>query len=343
MLALHPDQPSRNQSGLTSPPSGSGRREFGLADRAILVSGSPRSGTTWVAKLLDSHPDVLYRHEPDEVSPPIPGADPRSQLVAWIHERRLRSAAKAPFFRKSWLPRPLALLRTTVARGLKSFSRLTGSDVLEAAIPIPDIVPINRQANLRPAVKLVHWDVSEMLSAVPQCRGLFILRHPCGQIASTMRGVAEGHVRRTKDQAVSPAEAEASRFAASNGVDAAAYSELPDAAKWAWIWRCFNEPILSRIAALPNIRVVLYEQLCSDPHDVTRDLFRFVGLDWHPQTEDFISGSTQNTEDSGYYAVFRNSAAVAESWRQTMAREDQEAVRLVVRNSPAAHYWPELK
>jgi len=82
MLALQPDQRSRNHSVLTPPPSGAGRRELGLADRAILVSGSPRSGTTWLAKLLDSHPDVLYRHEPDEVSPPIPGADPRSQLVA---------------------------------------------------------------------------------------------------------------------------------------------------------------------------------------------------------------------------------------------------------------------
>src|SRR4051794_11152696 len=172
MLALNPHQPGRNQSVLTSPPPGTALRDLGLAERAILVSGSPRSGTTWLAKLLDSHPDVLYRHEPDEVSPPIPGADPRSQLVAWINERRLRCAAKAPFFRKSWLPTPLALLRTTLARGLKGFSRLTGSDVLEAAIPIPDIVPIDRQANLRPAVKLVHWDVSEMLSAVPQCRGL---------------------------------------------------------------------------------------------------------------------------------------------------------------------------
>jgi len=31
----------------------------------ILLFGMPRSGTTWIGKIFDSHPDVLYRHEPD--------------------------------------------------------------------------------------------------------------------------------------------------------------------------------------------------------------------------------------------------------------------------------------
>ena len=31
----------------------------------VMLVGSPRSGTTWMAKIIDSHPQVLYRHEPD--------------------------------------------------------------------------------------------------------------------------------------------------------------------------------------------------------------------------------------------------------------------------------------
>src|SRR5688572_3260279 len=34
-------------------------------DRPILAFGMPRSGTTWLGKILDSHPRTLYRHEPD--------------------------------------------------------------------------------------------------------------------------------------------------------------------------------------------------------------------------------------------------------------------------------------
>ena len=34
----------------------------------ILLFGQPRSGTTWIGKIFDSHPDTLYRHEPDSGS-----------------------------------------------------------------------------------------------------------------------------------------------------------------------------------------------------------------------------------------------------------------------------------
>ena len=33
--------------------------------RTVLLFGMPRSGTTWLGKIFDSHPDTLYRHEPD--------------------------------------------------------------------------------------------------------------------------------------------------------------------------------------------------------------------------------------------------------------------------------------
>ena len=31
----------------------------------ILLFGAPRSGTSWLGRILDSHPDTLMRHEPD--------------------------------------------------------------------------------------------------------------------------------------------------------------------------------------------------------------------------------------------------------------------------------------
>jgi len=36
-----------------------------LKNRIILVFGMPRSGTTWLGKIFDSHMDLIYLHEPD--------------------------------------------------------------------------------------------------------------------------------------------------------------------------------------------------------------------------------------------------------------------------------------
>jgi hypothetical protein len=37
-----------------------------MRESLILILGLPRSGTSWLGKVFDSHPDVAYLHEPDK-------------------------------------------------------------------------------------------------------------------------------------------------------------------------------------------------------------------------------------------------------------------------------------
>ena len=76
----------------------------------------------------------------------------------------------------------------------------------------------------------------------------------------------------------------AAEFARQHGVPAASFEQLPDAAKFAWSWRAFNEPAVDRLARLQNSRVVVYEDLCRDPDGVARQLFAFAGLSWNQPT-----------------------------------------------------------
>ena len=65
----------------------------------LLLFGLPRSGTTWLGKIFDSHPDTLYWHEPDSVwrlpgslLPDVDGGEPDElALRAWL--QRLQSSA----------------------------------------------------------------------------------------------------------------------------------------------------------------------------------------------------------------------------------------------------------
>src|SRR5690348_15459254 len=38
-----------------------------VPEKLVLLLGMPRSGTSWLGKIFDSHPAVIYRHEPDAV------------------------------------------------------------------------------------------------------------------------------------------------------------------------------------------------------------------------------------------------------------------------------------
>lgn len=307
------------------------------AERAILVLGSARSGTTWLAKIFDSHPDSLYRHEPDELSAADAGLAPRAQLVTWIAENRLRVAAKRPFFHKSWRPAGTDAIWRGCAAALAVASRTVPTAPLAKRIGLPDLIGPGRRNTVRPVVKLVSWDGTPLVRTMPDARAAFIIRHPCGQIASILAGLAGKRIGGESEGADVAVHGRA--WAARHGIDSARFDALRQAERFAWAWRAFNEPAVQGMAALPNAKIVVYEDLCSDPVSVARALFAFAGLDWHQQTDAFVQHSTQGKRSAGYFDVFRKTAVVADSWKQRLLPADRDAVLAVVKDSPLAAYW----
>lgn len=311
----------------------------------ILIVGAPRSGTTWLAKIVDSHPDVLYRHEPDET---LPSPDPLTAdalpalLDRWVADRGARTAGKRPFFPKSFQYGWARALRSLIAASVSAASRMPAPFAAWGQVSIPDLL---RRPAPRVAIKSVRWAVGAALLArtQPASRIVFILRHPCGQVASVMRGNRDRRFDlKTEGTDMPFDEATALAFAAAHGVDDRTFQALPDAAKYAWSWRAFNEPAYAALAAQPNVHVVLYEALCAEPETLSRRILKFADLDWNPQTRDFVARSTLHQGPAGYYAIFRDAVAAAENWRKTMPPDDRTAVRSVAAGSPLARFWPDL-
>ena len=314
-----------------------------LAESVILILGAPRSGTTWLAKIIDSHPDILYRHEPDELTAPITPGRPLEQVSLWLRQRAPRASAKRPLFAKSFRPAPLAVVRDAMLAAMAVAHRLPVAAKMFQGVGVPDLVAGSRRNAVRAAVKVVNWDGSRAAAMLPATRTVFILRHPCGQVASALAGWASGRFDGSASgEGRAPSLAAAETYAAAHGVARPEFQALADAAKLAWAWRAFNEPAIERLDRLPNVKVVIYETLCKQPEFVSRELLEFCGLDWHPQTARFLANSTASDRSSGFYDVFRITAVVADRWRQTLGRPDQDAVRAVVRASPLARYWADL-
>lgn len=306
-----------------------------VAARSILIVGAPRSGTTWLAKIFDSHPDVLYRHEPDEVGPASGSIE--HDMARWVQQHDVRTAGKRPYFRKSWQSGPAWLLRSGLAHAGLAAARIGIS-----SWRVPDLGDLGCARVVIKSVRL-STGIGDFARAYPSGRAVLILRHPCGQVASVMRGARDGRFALAESGTDMPFdEAAAVRHAAHHGVGEPAFQRLPDAAKYAWSWRAFNETAWTAILGQSNALVGIYEALCAAPQAEAHSVLAFAGLRWHAQTEAFLARSTRHDGAAGYYAVVRNSLEAAQRWRTTMAKPDQDAVRAVVQRSPLCRYWPDL-
>jgi hypothetical protein len=311
----------------------------------ILVLGAPRSGTTWLAKIVDSHPDVLYRHEPDAT---IPGPSPLTPdalpalLARWAADRSPHTVTKRPYFRKSWQSGWSRGVRTLLSAGVSAAARMPAPFNVLGRLHLPDLAA---RPALRVAIKSVGLaeGAAVLARTLPDSRTIFILRHPCGQVASVMRGNRQRRFDLQTEGTDMPFDEVATiRFAAAHGTAESRFQRLPDAAKYAWSWRALNEPAYAALAAQPNVHIVLYEALCAEPQTLARRILQFAGLDWNLQTEDFVARSTSHPGKAGYHAIFRDTVAAAEAWRSSMTPADQAAVRSVAAASPLARFWPDL-
>jgi hypothetical protein len=306
----------------------------------------PRSGTTWLGKIFDSHPLVLYRHEPDTWQrlsdvPIVAGRASRS-----IHESRLqafvdslpsmradRVCGKRPLFPKTYATRS-AVRRYRVASALHKALTRAG---------LPTEPPMPPQPGDGQSYRLVWKSIESLgrlgliLECLPDARSVHIVRHPCGYVASVLRGEAAarfGHNAAAEDFPIYQmlvATAPARR----RGLTLERFRLMPVVERLAWRWVIFNELAVEGSAGLARNRLLHYEELCASPEPVARELFEFCQLSWNAQTAQFLQASTSRARDD-YYSVFKDPLASAWRWQDELAVAEAALIARVVADSPSA-------
>jgi hypothetical protein len=312
-----------------------------------LLCGMPRSGTTWIGKIFDSHPDTLYRHEPDSdsagiksiplVALPSDAERYREVLRTFIeglpHLKTARSAGSLPLFPKRYCSLAQLKFKKLAVLLTKASSR----------IPIVDFVDYQQVRNLHVVWKSIEslGRVGVIARAVPECRTIIILRHPCGYIASVLNGedgnrfsaaIASGDdfpvfemlLRQSSHKERNPSLEE--------------IKTLPMEERLAWRWVLYNEIARTGISSLDRCLSVRYEDLCSDPLSKARELLSFAGLDWDRQVETFIHRSTTRSS-SRYYSVYKDPLDSAMKWQQQLTPLSVERILRVVSRSDLAEIY----
>jgi hypothetical protein len=316
----------------------------------ILLFGMPRSGTSWLGKIFDSHPGTVYRHEPDTF--PRLDAIPMFATPNEIdsHQRFIQEfVAGLPRLNAARYAAKLPLFPKTYRTGLRF--QLLRAGALTAKVAnkfLPDFPVIGARTDQVCPEPVLVWKSIESLGrfglimkSLDNAHGIHLIRHPCGQINSVRRGEAQAAFWDNTPSSEYYGKFEMllkRRQARRRELTLEAFKRLMPEERLAWQWVLVNEKAVDDVEGMERARLVRYEDLCRDPVATVRALFRFAGLDWNRQTEAFLHRSTHN-ENKAYYSVFKHPGHAAERWRDELGRETIERIQSIVRQSPLADYY----
>ncbi len=308
----------------------------------IIILGIGRSGTTWLAKIFDSHPDTIYRHEPDAVLhaegiPLFPtGAEVEryraaaaGYLDALMALNDIRSRGSLPVFAKSYRgPVARAALRAWImaVKGLQQ--ALPKWPPLQHA-GVPDFIASGDRGRVRHIFKSVSclYRAKLLLRAKPDARIIQIVRHPCGYISSQLRGVKLNLMFGGVFLAEMAERPEAQRY----GFTLQRLQAMTLEEQLAATWVIHNERAMTDLADDPNYRLIVYEDLCRQPFEVAKELFRFCDLAWSDATDAFLRQCVDHKGgNERYFQIVRSPLKAATKWRQELSTEQIERVMRIV-------------
>lgn len=327
------------------------------APKFLLLVGTARSGTSWIGKIFDSHPQTLYKYEPDgAINLPLAIPLDETQRVApGIRDffaglpaiNTPSVAGTLPIFFKQY--------RSRLGQGLHHLSVRAST----TARLVSWKLPVFQAANVYSSEVRVVWKsiaslgrIGTILGVIEDCRAVRILRHPCGYISSVLRGEAQhkfaSAVPASEDYGLMEIILNAAG-AFRRGLSVNHMRQFHPVERMAWLWVLLNEKAIGDTTGNERCMEVRYEDVCLRPDEKIKELFSFCNLTWNTQTADFLKTSTltapphwlNRATEQRYYGVFRDPILAADKWKSEFGPENIERVYRILRQSDLLRVYPE--
>jgi sulfotransferase family protein len=334
--------------------------------RWVFLFGIPRSGTTWIGKIFDSHPGTLYKHEPDtftflEAMPWLPDVAEAEKLRPMAshflsllpHINTAYVAATLPVFPKEFCSRWQFGLHLCSVLTAKLGKKMAGE------FPVLPMVDYGKVPGLCVVWKSVTslGRLGVFLRVARERRAVVIIRHPCGVIASIKRSGLPGvHFRSDPSEDYGLFELMArSGPGRRHQITVENLRTMLPIERLAWRWVLLYEKVIEDTEGVEGVSLVRYEDICLDTKRSIRKMFEFCGLSWSSQTEEFIERSTKVKEvrgwnpmrmleaRPGYFSIFRDPVDSATKWRSQLSPEEVERIYGVLGRSDLLRFYPRVE
>ena len=279
--------------------------------RPILVTGTHRSGSTWVGKMIASHWRVKYYSEP--FNPEHPGCPARQYFhyVTAANESRFLAYLK-PVIQLKALAAEVRATRSGLVHSLKRFGKSARRSM-------------RRRFGVRPLLKDPMALLSaEWLSRRFQTDTVVLIRHPAAFASSLKRlnwhfpfGDFLGQ-QQLMEEHLSPFRKDIERFARTP----------PDiVAQAILLWRILHNTIHRYRLKHPEWTFVRHEDLSARPHEEFAKLFRVLGLSFSVRARRTIAEYTDcdnpvEAADGAIHQLKRDSLGNIWNWTQRLNRDE---------------------
>lgn len=317
-------------------------------ENLVLLFGLPRSGTTWIGKILDSSPRTIYKHEPDtdikmNGIPHYPHLEDFSEyhqtLNSYLKQVKQANSAfvvgKLPLFKKGYLN-----LATNKVLKLSIYVSKVCKKYFSINVPILSMVSRNTFLN-----NSLVWKSIESVSRLgvladvfPQAKITLIIRHPCGHILSYIKGTEMKKMHVVNGDSVDEKvwnRRLSTKQAKSYGLTLDKIKKMNKIEELSWIWVISNEEAITALEGNLNAQILYYDDFCAEPLKASKSLFKFSGVDWSEQSEAFVMESIARS-DQEYFSVYKTPLVVANKWRTTLQKEHIETIRNIISQSKLA-------
>ena len=323
----------------------------------VLLCGFPRSGTTWLSKILDSDPRVHLVSEPDKsvhghlklgrVPHCLESSEDQwlREYQAGLHEVQAKldlNLVSSPFFRKhrSRLPYPMYV---SLMAALKA---LNGCSMKALGKP----VQLARRSMMNGQERLVWKSVNQssnldfLRTAFPEMKVIYILRNPYDAIGSTLQHPDMAPDGREYQRIWGRMNAPFFQY---HAIDLNEIREWDELAQRALRWRIDAESAVLYSDCSSDIYVLGYEDLARAPKGTSEKLFQWLNWDMDGQTYNFMLESTGERPpsalkalfSSGYYGVYRNKNKYVKNTKKQLSASQKQKLDDVLCTSPLMKKW----